>query len=158
MTIAKSRTAKIAPGSTAGIGLRIQQVRKELGLSQAALADAIARSSNRRTSKAQISQWETSRVADPKDVTLQAIAVALGVSPRWLATGQGSRAEVTAAADIKRAVRIACDAIEGEEIEPEALAVAIWEVAEMIAEAPASSDNVLSRIARLAYRSLPGSR
>ncbi|MEO7251914.1 MAG: helix-turn-helix domain-containing protein [Arenimonas sp.] len=152
MAISKSASGAIPAGSSAGIGLRIQQIRKELGLSQAALADAMARASNTRTSKLLVSQWESSTVANPQSATLRAIAAALSVSARWLATGDGSRTDAFAADDLKRAVRVACAAIDGQELDPKALAAAILEVVEVLAEAPSSSDSVLRRVARLAYR------
>src|SRR6187399_3113519 len=81
----------IRPRSRAGIGLRIQQVRKELGLTQADLAEALAKRTKTRANKNQVSQWETSRAPGPQDATLKAIAGILGVSAVWLATGEGER-------------------------------------------------------------------
>ena len=60
----------IRPRSRAGIGLRIQQLRKELGLTQADLADEIAKRTKTRANKNQVSQWETSRVPGPQDAML----------------------------------------------------------------------------------------
>ena len=47
----------IRPRSRAGIGLRIQQVRKELGLTQVDLAEEIARRTRTPANKNQVSQW-----------------------------------------------------------------------------------------------------
>ena len=66
-------------------------MRKELGLTQADLAEELAKRTKTRTNKNQVSQWETSRVPGPQDATLKAIAGILGVSAVWLATGDGPR-------------------------------------------------------------------
>ena len=143
--------SRIRPRSRAGIGLRIQQVRRELGLTQAQLADEIARRTRTRANKNQVSQWETQRAPGPQDATLKAIAAILGVSAVWLATGEGSR-EAGGGEDerIERAVRIACWAVDVRKVGPPGLALAIAEVRAALREEPLASDRVLSRIARLA--------
>lgn len=153
MANAKLTVDPIRPGSNAGIGLRILQVRKELGLSQAALAEAIARKTQLRTNKGQVSQWETSRAAGPQDATLVAIASVLGVSAKWLASGQGARVEAIAAGSLRRAVQVACAAVDLTTVSPQTLACVILEVGELLAEDPTASDRVLARVARLACRS-----
>jgi transcriptional regulator with XRE-family HTH domain len=141
----------IRPRSRAGIGLRIQQVRRELGLTQAQLADEIARRTRTRANKNQVSQWETQRAPGPQDATLKAIAAILGVSAVWLATGEGAR---DGGGDederIDRAVRIACWAVDVKKAGPPGLAAAIAEVRAALREEPLASDRVLARIARLA--------
>src|SRR3982750_1313552 len=87
----RDEDSRISPRSRAGIGLRIQQVRRELGLTQAQLADELARRTRTRANKNQVSQWETQRAPGPQDATLKAIASILGVSAVWLATGEGAR-------------------------------------------------------------------
>jgi transcriptional regulator with XRE-family HTH domain len=143
--------SRIRPRSRAGIGLRIQQVRRELGLTQAQLADEIAKRTRTRANKNQVSQWETQRAPGPQDATLKAIAAILGVSAVWLATGEGSR-EAGGGEDerIERAVRIACWAVDLKRVGPPGLAAAIAEVRAALREEPLASDRVLSRIARLA--------
>ena len=143
--------SRIRPRSRAGIGLRIQQVRRELGLTQAQLAEEIARRTRTRANKNQVSQWETQRAPGPQDATLKAIAAILGVSAVWLATGEGSR-EAGGGEDerIERAVRIACWAVDVKKVGPPGLALAIAEVRAALREEPLASDRVLSRIARLA--------
>ena len=141
----------ISPRSRAGIGLRIQQVRRELGLTQAQLAEEIARRTRTRASKNQVSQWETSRVSGPQDATLRAIAAILGVSAVWLATGEGARDGGGSEDErIERAVRIACWAVDVKKVGPPGLALAIAEVRAALRDEPLASDRVLSRIARLA--------
>jgi len=144
-------SGSIRPRSRAGIGLRIQQVRKELGLTQADLADALARRTKTRANKNQVSQWETSRVAGPQDATLKAIAGILGVSAVWLATGEGTRDGGGSEDErIDRAVRIACWAVDVKRVGPPGLAAAIREVRAALRDEPLASDRVLQRIARLA--------
>jgi transcriptional regulator with XRE-family HTH domain len=147
-------TASIRPRSRAGIGLRIQQRRKEMGLTQAELAEEIEKRTNTRSSKNQISMWETQRAPGPQDATLRAIASILGVSAVWLATGEGPR-EPTAEEDerIDRAVRIACWAVDVRRVGPPGLAAAIREVRAALREEPLASDRVLQRVARLASQS-----
>jgi transcriptional regulator with XRE-family HTH domain len=141
----------IRPRSRAGIGLRIQQVRKELGLTQADLAEELARRTKTRANKNQVSQWETSRAPGPQDATLKAIAGILGVSAVWLATGEGSRDGGGGEDErIDRAVRIACWAVDIKRVGPPGLAAAIREVRAALRDEPLSSDRVLQRIARLA--------
>ena len=141
----------ISPRSRAGIGLRIQQVRRELGLTQAQLAEEIARRTRTRASKNQVSQWETQRAPGPQDATLRAIAGILGVSAVWLATGEGARDGGGSEDErIDRAVRIACWAVDLKKAGPPGLAAAIREVRAALREEPLASDRVLSRIARLA--------
>ena len=144
-------TGGIRPRSRAGIGLRIQQVRKELGLTQADLAEEIARRTKTRANKNQVSQWETSRVPGPQDATLKAIAGILGVSAVWLATGEGTR-DGGGSEDERtdRAVRIACWAVDVKRVGPPGLAAAIREVRAALRDEPLASDRVLQRIARLA--------
>jgi transcriptional regulator with XRE-family HTH domain len=142
----------IRPRSRAGIGLRIQQMRKDLGLTQAELADAIARLTHTRSNKNQVSQWETSRAPGPQDATLRAIAAVLGVSAKWLATGEGARVEAHADEAMDRAVNIACWAVDAKKVGPPGLAAAIREVRHALAEDPGVSDRVLARVARLASR------
>src|SRR5690349_19659500 len=99
----------IRPRSRAGIGLRIQQMRRELGLTQAQLAEEIARITRTRANKNQVSQWETQRSPGPQDEMIRAIATTLGVSAVWLATGEGPRDGGGSEDErIERAVRIAC--------------------------------------------------
>jgi len=143
--------SRIRPRSRAGIGLRIQQVRRELGLTQAQLADEIARRTRTRANKNQISQWETQRAPGPQDATLKAIAAILGVSAVWLATGEGTR-EGGGSEDerIDRAIRISCWAVDVKKVGPPGLAAAIAEVRAALREEPLASDRVLARIARLA--------
>jgi transcriptional regulator with XRE-family HTH domain len=148
-------TGGIRPRSRAGIGLRIQQMRKELGLTQAELADAIARITRTRSNKNQVSQWETSRSPGPQDATIRAIASILGVSAKWLATGEGARLEAHADAAMERAVNIACWAVDAKRVGPPGLAAAIREVRHALAEDPSVSDRVLARVARLASRAEP---
>jgi transcriptional regulator with XRE-family HTH domain len=141
----------IRPRSRAGIGLRIQQRRKELGLTQTELAEALALRTNTRASKNQVSQWETQRAPGPQDATLKAIAAILGVSAVWLATGEGSREGGSSEDErVERAVRIACWAVDVKRVGPPGLAAAISEVRAALREEPLASDRVLSRIARLA--------
>ena len=143
--------SRIRPRSRAGIGLRIQQRRKELGLTQAELAEALAQRTNTRASKNQVSQWETQRAPGPQDATLKAIAAILGVSAVWLATGEGARdGGVEEDERIDRAVRIACWAVDVKRAGPPGLAAAIREVRAALRDEPLASDRVLARIARLA--------
>ncbi|MEO8161240.1 MAG: helix-turn-helix domain-containing protein [Arenimonas sp.] len=142
----------IRPRSRAGIGLRIQQLRRELGLSQAALAEAIERKTDTRASRNQVSQWETSRAPSPQDSIIKAIASILGVSARWLATGEGPRGDARGDQQIDRAVQIACWAVDVKKIGPPGLAAAIMQVREALAEDANASDRVLARVARLASR------
>ena len=142
--------SRIRPRSRAGIGLRIQQVRRELGLTQAQLADEIARRTRTRANKNQVSQWETQRAPGPQDATLRAIAGILGVSAVWLATGEGARDGGGSEEErVERAVRIACWAVDLKKVGPPGLA-AISEVRAALRDEPLTSDRVLSRIARLA--------
>ena len=144
----------IRPRSRAGIGLRIQQRRKELGLTQAELSEAIAKRTKFRASKNQVSQWETSRRPGPQDEMLRAIAGLLGVAPLWLATGEGPRESVAEEDErIDRAVRIACWAVDVKRAGPPGLAAAIREVRAALREEPLASDRVLARVARLASQS-----
>jgi transcriptional regulator with XRE-family HTH domain len=143
--------SRISPRSRAGIGLRIQQVRRELGLTQAQLADEIARRTRTRSNKNQVSQWETQRAPGPQDATLKAIASILGVSAVWLATGEGARDGGGSEEErVERAVRIACWAVDVKKVGPPGLAAAISEVRAALRDEPLASDRVLSRIARLA--------
>jgi transcriptional regulator with XRE-family HTH domain len=143
--------SRISPRSRAGIGLRIQQVRRELGLTQAQLADEIARRTRTRPNKNQVSQWETQRAPGPQDATLKAIASILGVSAVWLATGEGARDGGGSEEErVERAVRIACWAVDVKKVGPPGLAAAISEVRAALRDEPLASDRVLSRIARLA--------
>ena len=143
--------SRISPRSRAGIGLRIQQVRRELGLTQAQLADEIARRTRTRSNKNQVSQWETQRAPGPQDATLKAIASILGVSAVWLATGEGARDSGGSEEErVERAVRIACWAVDVKKVGPPGLAAAIREVRAALRDEPLASDRVLSRIARLA--------
>jgi transcriptional regulator with XRE-family HTH domain len=143
--------SRISPRSRAGIGLRIQQVRRELGLTQAQLADEIARRTRTRSNKNQVSQWETQRAPGPQDATLKAIASILGVSTVWLATGEGARDSGGSEEErVERAVRIACWAVDLKKVGPPGLAAAISEVRAALRDEPLASDRVLSRIARLA--------
>src|SRR6478609_8722921 len=145
------RTDGISPRSRAGIGLRIQQVRKELGLTQVDLAEEIAKRTKTRANKNQVSQWETSRAPGPQDATLKAIAGILGVSAVWLATGEGARDGGGSEDErIDRAVRIACWAVDVKRVGPPGLAAAIREVRAALRDEPLASDRVLQRIARLA--------
>lgn len=143
----------IRPRSGAGIGLRIQLLRKELGLSQAALAEAIERKTDTRASRNQVSQWETSRAPSPHDSMIKAIAAILGVSAKWLATGEGPRGDARGDHQLDRAVQIACWAVDSKKVGPPGLAAAILQVREALAEDPAASDRTLARVARLASRS-----
>ena len=142
----------IRPRSRAGIGLRIQQLRKELGLSQAALAEAIERQTKTRASKNQVSQWETSRSPGPQDAMIRAIASVLGVSAKWLATGEGARGDARGEPQLDRAVQIACWAVDLKKSGPPGLAAAILQVRAALAEDPDASDQVLARVARLASK------
>jgi len=144
-------SGSIRPRSRAGIGLRIQQVRKELGLTQADLAEELARRTKKRANKNQVSQWETSRVPGPQDATLKAIAGILGVSAVWLATGEGARDGGGSEDErLDRAVRISCWAVDLKRVGPPGLAAAIREVRAALRDEPLASDRVLQRIARLA--------
>jgi len=145
-------TDAIRPRSRAGIGLRIQQVRRERGLTQAGLAEAIAKRTRTRSSKNQVSQWETARVPGPQDAMLKAIAAILGVSPQWLATGDGPRGDGDGDDPLERAVQVACWAVDVKRAGPPGLAAAIRELREVLREDPQASDAVLARIARLAAR------
>lgn len=147
-------TGAIRPRSRAGIGLRIQLVRRELGLSQAALAEAIERKTDTRASRNQVSQWETARAPSPQDSMIKAIAAILGVSAKWLATGEGPRGDARGDQQLDRAVQIACWAVDAKKVGPPGLAAAILQVREALAEDPAASDRVLARVARLASRSV----
>jgi transcriptional regulator with XRE-family HTH domain len=141
----------IRPRSRADIGLRIQQRRKELGLTQAGLAEALALRTHTRASKNQVSQWETQRAPGPQDAMLKALAAILGVSAVWLATGEGARdGGVEEDERIDRAVRIACWAVDLKRAGPPGLAAAIREVRAALRDEPLASDRVLQRIARLA--------
>jgi transcriptional regulator with XRE-family HTH domain len=150
--MANDDDSPIRPRSRAGIGLRILQVRRELGLSQAALAEAIERKTEARASRNQVSQWETSRAPGPQDSMIKAIASVLGVSPKWLATGEGPRAHVGGDEQIDRAVQVACWAVDVRKVGPPGLAQAILQVREALAEDPQASDRTLARIARLASK------
>ena len=141
---------RIRPRSRAGIGLRIQQVRKELGLSQAALAEAIEKRTDSRASRNQVSQWETARAPSPQDSMIKAIASVLGVSAQWLATGDGPRDVARGDEAIDRAVQIACWAVDVRKVGPPGLAQAIKQVRAALADDPQATDRVLARIARLA--------
>jgi transcriptional regulator with XRE-family HTH domain len=143
---------EISPRSRAGIGLRIQQVRKELGLSQTALAEAIERKTRNKASKNQVSQWETSRSPGPQDAMIRAIAAVLGVSAKWLATGEGARGDGRGDQQLDRAVQIACWAVDAKKAGPPGLAAAILQVRDALAEDPLASDAVLARLARLASK------
>jgi transcriptional regulator with XRE-family HTH domain len=141
----------IRPHSRAGIGLRIQQMRRELGLTQAQLAEEIARITRTRANKNQVSQWETQRAPGPQDAMIKAIATILGVSAVWLATGEGPRDGGGSEDErVERAVRIACWAVDVKKVGPPGLSAAIREVRAALREEPLASDRVLSRIARLA--------
>jgi transcriptional regulator with XRE-family HTH domain len=144
--------SRIRPRSRAGIGLRIQQVRKELGMSQAALAEAIERKTDSRASRNQVSQWETARAPSPQDSMIKAIASVLGVTAQWLATGDGPRTDLRGDEAIDRAVQIACWAVDVRKVGPPGLARAILQVREALAEDPQASDRTLARIARLASK------
>jgi transcriptional regulator with XRE-family HTH domain len=149
----RDEDSRISPRSRAGIGLRIQQVRRELGLTQAQLADELAKRTRTRANKNQVSQWETQRAPGPQDATLKAIASILGVSAVWLATGEGARDGDGGGSEeerMERAVRIACWAVDLKKVGPPGLAAAISEVRAALREEPLASDRVLSRIARLA--------
>jgi len=149
--MADDDTGGIRPRSRAGIGLRIQQVRKELGLTQADLAEELAKRTKTRANKNQVSQWETSRAPGPQDATLKAIAGILGVSAVWLATGEGARDGGGSEDErLDRAVRIACWAVDIKRVGPPGLAAAIREVRAALRDEPLASDRVLQRIARLA--------
>ena len=149
--MADDDSGTIRPRSRAGIGLRIQQVRRELGLTQADLAEAIAKRTKTRANKNQVSQWETSRVPGPQDAMLKAIAHILGVSAVWLATGEGERDGGGSEDErIDRAVRIACWAVDVKRVGPPGLSAAIREVRAALRDEPMASDRVLQRIARLA--------
>lgn len=65
-----------------GIGGRIREARKVLGLTQQALSDMSGHS------KAQIAQWEISNRTPGVD-GLYSLANAMGISFLWLATGEG---------------------------------------------------------------------
>jgi len=141
----------IRPRSRAGIGLRIQMMRRELGLTQAQLAEEIARRTRTRANKNQVSQWETQRAPGPQDATLKAISAILGVSAVWLATGEGPRDGGGSEDErLERAVRIACWAVDTKKVGPPGLAAAISEVRAALRDEPLASDRVLARIARLA--------
>jgi transcriptional regulator with XRE-family HTH domain len=144
--------SRIRPRSRAGIGLRIQQVRKELGLSQAALAEAIEKRTDARASRNQVSQWETARAPGPEDSMIKAIAAVLGVTPKWLATGEGPRDAGRGDDALDRAVQIACWAVDVRKVGPPGLAQAILQVREALADDPQASDRTLARIARLASK------
>jgi transcriptional regulator with XRE-family HTH domain len=144
---------RIRPRSRAAIGLRIQQVRKELGLSQSALAQAIATKTDARASRNQVSQWETARAPGPQDSMIKAIAAILGVSAQWLATGEGPRGDARDDDALDRAVHIACWAVDVRKVGPPGLARAIAQVREALVDDPKASDQVLARVARLAAKS-----
>jgi transcriptional regulator with XRE-family HTH domain len=144
---------RIKPRSRAGIGLRIQQVRKELGMSQADLAAAIERTTESRATRNQVSHWETARAPGPQDAIIKAIAAVLGVSAKWLATGEGPRVELRDDAQIDRAVQVACWAVDVKKVGPPGLARAIQQVRAALADDAETSDRVLARIARLASKS-----
>lgn len=65
------------------IGRRIYNTRVERGLSQTTLAERI------RSTQQCVSLWEASKTLPDVD-TLLSMAVALGVSPSWLAFGEGA--------------------------------------------------------------------
>ena len=150
--MASDDDSRIRPRSRAGIGLRIQQVRKELGMSQAALAEAIERTTDTRASRNQVSQWETARAPSPQDSMIKAIASILGVSAKWLATGEGPRDAGHGDDALDRAVQIACWAVDVRKVGPPGLAQAILQVREALADDPQASDRTLARIARLASK------
>lgn len=66
------------------IGFRIQEVRKQRGLSQAALATLVG------VQQPSVSEWEKGR-SEPAMANLATLAVVLGVTFEWLATGRGER-------------------------------------------------------------------
>jgi phage repressor protein C with HTH and peptisase S24 domain len=65
------------------IGDRIKKKRLELKLTQTALAKVIG------VERAAVSQWENGQTKDLKAENLINVSDALGVSPKWLVTGQG---------------------------------------------------------------------
>lgn len=87
---------------------RIRQAREKTGLSVAELGRRVG------VSRASAHQWETGQTKGLKPANLAAVADALGVSIRWLATGEGAMHQVaestppgylnTTPAEIKHAV------------------------------------------------------
>jgi transcriptional regulator with XRE-family HTH domain len=63
------------------IGARIRKARREAGLSQAQLADLM------KVTRSACSQWEQPNGTAPRGSRLQRLAMLLGVSVEWLATG-----------------------------------------------------------------------
>lgn len=64
---------------------RIRESRKERGISQTELANAV------NVSRAAVSRWETGLVKNLKMEHLFAISHLLDINPEWLATGAGDR-------------------------------------------------------------------
>ncbi|GAB0120084.1 helix-turn-helix domain-containing protein [Acidisoma sp. 7E03] len=74
------------PAAAEGDGARIRQIRRYLGLSQQRLA------SRSGVSRSAIAQWETGRTGQAQS-NLTGVAAALGVSVRYLLTGDDGDAE-----------------------------------------------------------------
>lgn len=68
------------------IGSRIKQARRAAGLSQVELAKAMG------ITRSACSQWESDQGTAPRRDRLERLALELGVSYQWLATGKDSQA------------------------------------------------------------------
>ena len=72
-----------------GIGARIRAARREKGLTQEALADAVG------VSRSAVAQWETDRAGQVTG-NLTRVATALGTNVEWLMHGTEKRAPLEA--------------------------------------------------------------
>lgn len=73
--------------ATDTMGQRIEDVRRELGISQAELAERAG------IALITVSRLENDAAKNPRIGTIQAIAAALGSSPGWLLFGDGDSGE-----------------------------------------------------------------
>lgn len=74
-----------AMNSTRSMASRVRLVRRAAGLTQAELAMQM------KMSRSAVAQWESSTGSSPSADNLSRLAIKLGCSYEWLATGRGSR-------------------------------------------------------------------
>lgn len=131
-------------------GQRIKHARLSAGLTQLELANAISVRTGSKTKKGLVSQWENGKIENPQNATILAVQEATGFAVNWLVSGKGQDRAKTdvlpVTASLRRIVIIAA----GQQTTPEAIADAVIELAETLADDPDISDAVLKRIARLA--------
>lgn len=72
------------------IGARIRKARRDAGLSQAQLAELM------KVTRSACSQWEQAHGTAPRGSRLQRLAMLLGVTVEWLATGRDDERPRTA--------------------------------------------------------------